>query len=117
MQHGFLLRAGTFTNIDFPGSSSTGVSGVNDFGVITGEATLLEGTTEAFRLTASRYKVIRFPGATSTSAGDVSNSGQVIGIYVDTRSLTHGFLWTAAGFQESFFRTCSRTIRPCGGSR
>jgi len=83
---------------------------VNDFGVITGEATLLEGTTEAFRLTANRYKVIRFPGATSTSAGDVSNSGRVIGIYVDTRSLTHGFLWTAAGFQAIDFPNAILTV-------
>jgi probable HAF family extracellular repeat protein len=48
-QHGFQLRDGQFTLIDFPGSPSTDAMGINDDGVIVGRYTDRNGRTRGFK--------------------------------------------------------------------
>src|SRR5688572_5521433 len=50
--HGFLLRGGDFTVLeDFPGSSSTEPTGINDDGVMIGRYTDSRGKRHGFRAT------------------------------------------------------------------
>jgi probable HAF family extracellular repeat protein len=46
--HGFLLRAGQFTRIDFPGSAATTVFSINDDGVIVGRFTDWQGRRHGY---------------------------------------------------------------------
>jgi probable HAF family extracellular repeat protein len=47
--HGFLLRQGEYTAIDFPGSTSTSVFGINDDGVMVGFFSDKKGHTHGFK--------------------------------------------------------------------
>ena len=47
--HGFLLRQGEYTAIDFPGSTSTTVFGINDDGVMVGLFSDKKGHTHGFK--------------------------------------------------------------------
>jgi probable HAF family extracellular repeat protein len=47
--HGFLLRQGEYTAIDFPGSTSTNVFGINDDGVMVGFFSDKKGNTHGFK--------------------------------------------------------------------
>ncbi len=47
--HGFLLRGGQYTRVDFPGSEGTKVFAINDDGVIVGNFTDRRGNTYGFK--------------------------------------------------------------------
>jgi probable HAF family extracellular repeat protein len=47
--HGFLLRNGQYSAIDFPGSAFTDAFGINDDGVIVGDFTDRQGNTHGFK--------------------------------------------------------------------
>lgn len=47
--HGFLLRDGQFTQIDFPGALSTLSTGINDDGLIVGRYRTASGKLRGFR--------------------------------------------------------------------
>jgi hypothetical protein len=46
--HGFLLSAGVYTSIDFPGALATIAPGLNDYGAIVGAYEALDGTIHGF---------------------------------------------------------------------
>jgi hypothetical protein len=46
---GFVLRAGQFTRIEFPGAGETFPLGINDDGVIVGRITLSNGAERGFK--------------------------------------------------------------------
>ena len=48
-QHGFLLRDGEFTVLDFPGSPATDAFCINDDGVIVGRYTDWRGNIHGFK--------------------------------------------------------------------
>jgi hypothetical protein len=52
--HGFLLRDGRFTLIDFPGSPSTDAMAINDDGVIVGRYLDQKGRFRGFKATPGR---------------------------------------------------------------
>jgi uncharacterized membrane protein len=52
--HGFLLRQGEYTAIDFPGSTSTTVFGINDDGVTVGFFSDKKGATHGFKAVPKR---------------------------------------------------------------
>ena len=49
ISHGYLLRNGKFSAIDFPGATSTGLAAINNDGTIVGEFTDVKGTIHGFK--------------------------------------------------------------------
>jgi probable HAF family extracellular repeat protein len=47
--HGFLLRDGEFTYVDYPGIASTEPTGINDDGVVIGRYTDADGRVHGFK--------------------------------------------------------------------
>jgi hypothetical protein len=99
VRHGYLRDSrGTFTAIDFPGSSQTEAFALNDAGAVVG-AYMLNGVQHGFLLTGSpsppvNFQTIDFPGNTGTRAIGINNAGQIVGDYVDANGVRHGFLAT-----------------------
>jgi probable HAF family extracellular repeat protein len=91
-EHGFLLAAGRFSTIDFPGAVLTRAFGINSPGQIVG---FYEDTTlkrHGFLLAAGSFSTIDFPGAVNTEAFGINSRGQIVGFYQDVKF--HGFLAT-----------------------
>lgn len=88
--HGFLTNDGVaFTTIDVPTANSTAAYGINDAGVVVGQA-----DTHAFlRAVNGAFTIFDFPaaGVTQTLSTDTNNNGQIIGFFVDATGV-HGFL-------------------------
>jgi uncharacterized membrane protein len=93
--HGFLLHAGSFSAIDFPGASSTEAFGINDAGLIVaryalgGQDPVLNG--HGFLLQKGTFTSFDFPGGVATTPLDINDAGQVVGFYHDTSGNDHGF--------------------------
>jgi uncharacterized membrane protein len=80
--HGFVVHNGVFHSIDAPqppGDTQTQANGINNFGVIVGNA----GAFDGFRLSSGHFTTVRFPGSSRTSASSINDSGVIIGTYRD----------------------------------
>ena len=95
--HGFILDNGQYPTVDFPGASSTVLTGRNPSGEMTGfscvVASCASGTTHSF--TVSKKGVFTSfdpPGAVSSTASTVNPSRAVVGAYTDSAGMTHGYL-------------------------
>lgn len=85
--HGFLRDAnGKLTQIDFPGADSTGCTGINDAGVITGFYVDSSGT-HGFRLMNGTYKSSVFGYISG-----INQNGDFVGSFTAKDQNTHGFL-------------------------
>ncbi len=91
-RHGFLLRHGTYTIIDFPGSTKTGLSAVNDEGDMLGWYDDVDGVTHAFLLRHGRFSTIDVPGATFTRGNALNDRGDIVGWYDDVDGMEHAFV-------------------------
>jgi probable HAF family extracellular repeat protein len=84
-QHGFLLTAGNFTTIDFPGAVATVAGGINDHGQIVGNCDDASGINHGFLLSAGSFTTVDFPGALDTTAPfGISANGKIVGLYDDS---------------------------------
>ncbi len=102
--HGFLLRQGSFSTIDFPGALFTRCTGINDAGAIGGFYQL--GTRQhGFVLRHGNFETIDYPGALHTNvwgmyAGGEDEDGEgtadVVGLYV--KNGVHGFRHNENGY-------------------
>ena len=112
-EHGFLLRGGVFTAIDFPGANYTEAWRINDNGQIVGRYQLGNGDTHVFLFTVASgaFISIDFPGASETAVGDftqvggLNNNGDIASGYcnsskcgLDTIGALHGFLLSGGAF-------------------
>jgi len=91
-RHGFLLRGGNYTIIDFPGSTGTGLSAVNDEGAMLGWYDDADGHTHAFLLRRGRFSTIDVPGSTYTRGNDLNDRGEIVGWYDDAEGVERGFV-------------------------
>lgn len=94
VEHGFLLRAGTYTTLDVPKAKRTEAFGINQRGDIVGNFTR-GNVTSGFLLHAGRYSTLRDPnaGATgSTFANAINAQGDIVGQWFDRKGVSHGFL-------------------------
>jgi hypothetical protein len=94
----------TFTAIDFPGSTSTLVWGINNSGDIAGLYTSADKATHGFLKSRGQFISIDFPGAALTDVFGISPQGDVIGDYAATLTGSgphHGFVLS----REGIFRT------------
>jgi uncharacterized membrane protein len=104
--HGFLLREGTFTAIDFPGAVVTHAFKINAAGEIVGRYRSADGNWHAFVLSDREFTSIDVPGAIQTAAFPppvgINAAGDVVGSYCaappcpirvsDSFANVHGFL-------------------------
>jgi uncharacterized membrane protein len=88
---GFLYERGSYTTINFPGSSSTGLQGINDSGDIVGWYHYATPVVHNFLYERGRYTTIDLPG--TGYAQGINNSGEIVGWYSDGTT-EHGFLLT-----------------------
>jgi uncharacterized membrane protein len=105
--HGFLLREGEFTTIDFPGSHETNVFKINDRGQILGGYGAPDGNELPFVLRKGKFTSIALPGAKQISQdnGGLNDRGDIVGIYCDGAppcfigpTGTHGYVLSANDF-------------------
>ncbi len=90
--YGWLDRSGSFKSLEFPGTSSTVVTGLNDKGIAVGSFFLSGQGFVSFAYVNGKYVSFAVPGATSTFASGINNSGQIVGEYVASDFTEHGFV-------------------------
>jgi uncharacterized membrane protein len=96
--HGFLLRKGVLTTLDFPGASQTELYGINDSGVVVGEWDILdpEGNLLAYHGFLWRngdFSEVNFPGSGDTALVGIWDSGI-------TDPTAHGFAFSKGSFSS-----------------
>jgi YVTN family beta-propeller protein len=100
VEHGFSLKAGVFTTIDFPGSNLQNYpSQVNNFGVIAGGYLDANSISHGYVYNAGTFTAINFPGAPNTGVTGINDSGELSGYYCE---VTPCPIFTP-GPQRSFF--------------
>jgi probable HAF family extracellular repeat protein len=88
--HGFLLSQGKYTTLDYPGSSETIITGINDKGEMVGYADF----RIPFALTHGVFtRLPNGPGASSTFPFGVNSFGQIVGSYTPSSFKTNGYLY------------------------
>ncbi len=119
--HGFLLSAGMFTSVDFPGSGGTDLWKINDFGEVVGR--YLGTTDEKFHvftlIDGSFTQLGDYPGALQTATvhiGGLNSRGAIVsdylsgtGTYLDN---IHGFLLSGGVYTSIDFPGAIGTISP-----
>jgi hypothetical protein len=91
-------RGNMFQTVDFPGASSTMISGISESGnAIVGSYTLPQtgSALHGFMESGNVFQTVDFPGASSTSIMGLSASGnEIVGSYTlsQTGSETFGFV-------------------------
>lgn len=88
----------TFATIDFPGSSSTDIFGVNDDGKIVGSYEDDDGKAHGFVLEGNYFTTVDFPDASGTWAFGINDINQIVGPYTDIAGMYHGFLFDNGTF-------------------
>lgn len=86
-----------FLTIDYPGSLSTQVLGINSLGTVVG-AFADDSGTHGFVLREGRWTVLDVPGAALTNARSINNREEIVGYYYDGDFNLHGFQWFRGKF-------------------
>jgi len=121
--HGFLLSAGKYTTLDFPGANLTDARGINPNGDVVGFYSLLPVTSvcgpaqcpqcHGFLLSGGKYTTLDFPEVpSSTQALGINPQGDIVGRYTDTTSLheQHGFLLRSGNYTTLDFPVPGATL-------
>ena len=88
---GFLDKSGAISSILFPGSVSTQVLGINDFGEMVGDYTLSNGDQFGFLDKGGMFTKLDPFGSTLVTANGINDKGIVVGFYGDANGNTIGF--------------------------
>lgn len=84
VNHGWLLNAGVFLQLDFPGSTFTQALGLNNHGQLVGDYMDQSGLTHGFLYTVSsgQYTTVDDPnGIGSTIVNGINDNGAIVGFY------------------------------------
>jgi uncharacterized membrane protein len=95
ISHGFLLRQGQFTKVDYPKAQSTVVAGINERGDLVGYYIDGKGVPHGFLRHQGRYATVHVPQAGTTGAtfaNGINAHGDIVGQYFDSKHVSHGFL-------------------------
>jgi hypothetical protein len=96
--HGYLLKNGTYTTIDFPGALyGTFAGGGNPENDIVGLYNYVSCTADcnhAFLLHNGVFTSFDYPGAIFTEATGINPSGVIVGVFEDSSDNVHGFFRT-----------------------
>jgi probable HAF family extracellular repeat protein len=85
----------TFTQIDYPGATSTQSWGINSRGDIVGYYVNADKSTHGFLLSGGHFTSIDFPGAAVTLVNGINSRGDIVGEFGVTLTSSH------RGFQLS----------------
>jgi len=103
--HGFLLRRGTVTTLDFPGADVTLAFGVNQSGVVVGEWDVLDAqgnllAYHGFQWKDGAFTELSFPGSADTTILAINENGDYVGMWdSDINAPTaHGFVYSKGRF-------------------
>jgi probable HAF family extracellular repeat protein len=100
--HGFVLRRGTFTTLDFPaqGATNTVAKGINDRGEVAGFYVINGDSIHGFVWDRGKFTQVDAPNANITYLHGINNRGQVVGhSRRDLFALARGFLWNDGDFR------------------
>jgi hypothetical protein len=88
--HGFLLSAGNYTPIDYPGSDSSVAQAINAGGDIVGSY-VSGGVTHGFLLSGGNYSTVDIAGdvpeVKSSEVLGISDNGDLVGDYSSTSTM------------------------------
>lgn len=97
----------TYTEIDYPGSVGTGVTGINNMGVMVGEYQLtVGGPNFGFTLDQGNFTSFQYPGGVFTYPNGINDLGQIVGDTCTTKCgfpYVFGFLYDGQTFSEVKF--------------
>jgi uncharacterized membrane protein len=102
--HGFLLRDGQVTTLDFPGADDTTAFGINESGTIVGTWDLTDSQqnpieNHGFIWSNGAFTQVDFPGAKDTSVFAINAQGDMVGAWDnDINGPSHGFVYTHGQF-------------------
>ncbi len=103
IRHGFVLRDGTVTTIDYPASSFSQVNGITDSGTIIGHFVDSAGVFHGYLLKGGIFSQIDLPGALDTLPFDMNVRGDIAGEWdSDPTQLGHAFVQMNSGEWVSF---------------
>jgi hypothetical protein len=126
-RHGFLLHAGTFSTIDYPGASYTEAWKINDSGQVAGRYIGADGNYHVYLLSNGKFTSFDYPGALQTSpqgysdVGGLNNLGDITSDYAsgapfkyllrpDAAGNVHGFILSAGVFTSFDFPAADTTL-------
>jgi probable HAF family extracellular repeat protein len=114
--HGFLLRDGVFSSIDFPGADYTDAWAINDNGQVVGRYKNGNGDFHVFLYTIATHTFVSidYPNSVETAMGDFSqmgglnNNGDIASVYCNSSSSCelasfgslHGFVLSRGSFSS-----------------
>jgi len=103
--HGFLLRKGVLTILDFPGASDTYASGINESGTIVGAWDLYDSSgnflyEQGFTWKDGNFTEVTFPGSGDTYPFGINARGDFVGGWDagPTSTTGHGFVFSQGQF-------------------
>lgn len=99
---------GTFTTIDFPGSTFTIPWSINSRGDIVGTYSNSAGT-HGFLLSGGQYTPIDYPGSNDTEVYGINSSGDIHGYYAAADGTFHTFVLTSSKFTKIDFPGATST--------
>ena len=80
--HGWILTPHSYATLDFPGSNSTSLSGINKWNVIVGSAlNPTTGRSYGFKHANGTFTKIKFPNAVQTTTTAINDNGVIVGGY------------------------------------
>jgi uncharacterized membrane protein len=92
-RHGFLLRDGVLTTIDYPGGNFSQVNGITDNGVVIGHFQDGNGIFHGYILKDGMFTQLDVPGAVDTLPFYMNARGDIVGEWdPDPALIGHGFL-------------------------
>jgi|ERR1019366_988334 uncharacterized membrane protein len=102
--HGFLLRKGMLTILDFPGVSDTYAFGINESGMIVGAWDFLDSSgnvlaTHGFIWDNGNFSEVDFPGSSDTTVFGINARGDLVGAWGSNKSDPgQGFVFSQGRF-------------------
>jgi probable HAF family extracellular repeat protein len=94
---GFLYDHGTFTAINYPGTTLSEANAINNAGEIVGTYDDVNGGPRSYLYQSGVFTNIDVPGSTFTNVSAINNKGVAAGYYQLRNASIHGFLRYANG--------------------
>ena len=115
--HGFLLKDGVLSMLDFPGATETFALGINDSGIVAGYWDLLDAdgnmlAAHGYIWKDGAFTQLDFPGAAATALFGINARGDLVGVWLpDVNSpIEHGLACPKAADCFSFDAPVAGTI-------